>query len=69
MTKRFSLRFNLDNESERKAWEHLQSAPDSKNKAIISAINAYFTLFQNSLRKVDIIEHLQFFIPICEEVI
>ena len=42
MTKRFSLRFNLDNEAERKAWEHLQSAPDSKNKTIISAINAYF---------------------------
>ena len=42
MTKRFSLRFNLDNESERKAWEHLQSAPDSKNKAIIASINAYF---------------------------
>ena len=42
MTKRFSLRFNLDNEVERKAWEHLQSAPDSKNKAIIASINAYF---------------------------
>ena len=42
MTKRFSLRFNLDNEVERRAWEYLQSAPDSKNKAIISAINAYF---------------------------
>ena len=42
MIKRFSLRFNLDNEADRKAWEHLQSAPDSKNKAIISAINAYF---------------------------
>ena len=42
MTKRFSLRFNLDNEAERKAWEHLQSVLDSKNKAIISAINAYF---------------------------
>ena len=42
MTKRFSLRFNLDNESERKAWERLQSAPDSKNKAIIASINAYF---------------------------
>ena len=42
MTKRFSLRFNLDNEADRKAWEHLQSTPDSKNKAIISAINAYF---------------------------
>ena len=42
MTKRFSLRFNLDNEADRKAWEHLQSAPNSKNKAIISAINDYF---------------------------
>ena len=42
MTKRFSLRFNLDNEADRKAWEHLQSVPDSKNKAIISAINACF---------------------------
>ena len=42
MTKRFSLRFNLDNEAERKAWEHLQSVLDSKNKTIISAINAYF---------------------------
>ena len=42
MTKRFSLRFNLDNEADLKAWEYLQSAPDSKNKAIISAINAYF---------------------------
>ena len=41
MTKRFSLRFNLDNEAERKAWEHLQSVLDSKNKTIISAINAY----------------------------
>ncbi len=42
MTKRFSLRFNLDNEADSKAWEHLQSVTDSKNKAIISAINAYF---------------------------
>ena len=42
MTKRFSLRFNLDNKADRKAWEYLQSAPDSKNKALISAINAYF---------------------------
>ena len=42
MTKRFSLRFNLGNEAERNAWEHLQSVLDSKNKTIISAINAYF---------------------------
>ena len=51
MTKRFSLRFNLDNEAERKAWEHLQSVTDSKNKAIISAINAYFETDDN-LEKV-----------------
>ena len=42
MTKRFSLRFNLDNEADCRAWEHLQSVTDSKNKAIISAINSYF---------------------------
>ena len=42
MKKRFSLRFNIDNEADRRAWEHLQSAPDSKNKTSISAINAYF---------------------------
>ena len=40
--KRLSLRFNLENETDRKAWEHLQIVTDSKNKAIISAINAYF---------------------------
>lgn len=40
--KRLSLRFNLDNETDRKAWEHLQTVTDSKNKAIIMAINAYF---------------------------
>ena len=40
--KRMSLRFNLDNESDRMAWEHLQSIPDSKNKAVIDALNASF---------------------------
>ena len=37
-----SLRFNLDKESERKAWDYLQSIPDSKNKAVIDALNASF---------------------------
>ena len=40
--KRLSLRFNLDNETDRKAWERLLTVADSKNKAIIMAINAYF---------------------------
>ena len=40
--KRMSLRFNLENESDRRAWEHLQSFPGSRNKASIDAINAFF---------------------------
>ena len=46
-----SLRFNLDNESDRMAWEHLQSIPDSKNKAVIDALNASFEQ-KNSIRKL-----------------
>ena len=42
--KRMSLRFNLDNESDRKAWEHLQSIPDSKNKAVIDQLAAAIIL-------------------------
>lgn len=48
--KRLSLRFNLENEIDRKAWEHLQTVTDSKNKAIISAINSYFGYTRNNPR-------------------
>lgn len=40
--KRLSLRFNLNNEADRKAWEHLKNAIDSKNKAVITAINQFY---------------------------
>ena len=46
-----SLRFNLDNESDCKAWEHLQSIPDSKNKAVIDALNVSFEQ-ENSIREL-----------------
>ena len=46
-----SLHFNLDNESDRKAWEHLQSIPDSKNKAVIDALNVSFEQ-ENSIREL-----------------
>lgn len=36
--KRMSLRFNLDSESDRIAWEYLESVGESKNKAIIEII-------------------------------
>lgn len=41
-----NIRFNLDNEDDRKAYEYLQSMDRSKHKsysrAVISAINEYF---------------------------
>lgn len=40
--KRMSLRFNLDNKAERKAWEYLKNVTDSKNKAVITAINQFY---------------------------
>lgn len=40
--KRISLRFNLDNEADRSAWEHLKNVTDSKNKAVITAINQFY---------------------------
>ena len=49
--KRMSLRFNLDNEADRKAWKHLQDLSGSKNKAVISAINGYFEK-DNNLEEV-----------------
>ncbi len=41
-TKRRSLRFNLENNKERRAWEYLENYNGSKNGAVISAINSYF---------------------------
>ena len=40
--KLMSLRFNLDNEADRKAWEHLIITAHSKNKAVITAINQFY---------------------------
>ncbi|HCA30254.1 MAG TPA: hypothetical protein DEP23_12155 [Ruminococcaceae bacterium] len=40
--KRISVRFNLENDVDRKAWEYLQGAEGSKNSAVISAINTFF---------------------------
>lgn len=49
--KRMSLRFNMDKESDRKAWEHLQRITDSKNKAVIDALTASFE-HKNNIREL-----------------
>ncbi|MGI5849151.1 MAG: hypothetical protein ACOX8Q_03645 [Christensenellales bacterium] len=40
--KRLSIRFNMDNAADRKAWEYLQGSDTSKNKTVIAAINDCF---------------------------
>ena len=40
--KRISIRFNMENEADQKAWEFLQDIKDSKNKTVIAAINSYY---------------------------
>lgn len=39
--KRISVRFNLDNNTDRRAWEYLQSVSGSRNKAVIDALCAF----------------------------
>lgn len=39
MVKSICVRFNLDNEADRKAWEKIHDSSKSANRAIIDAIN------------------------------
>lgn len=39
MVKSICVRFNLDNEADRKAWEKIHSGNQSANRMIIDAIN------------------------------
>ena len=51
MKRCMSLRFNLDKEDERRAWEYLQNLDTSRNKAVITAINASFEPVNPSIIK------------------
>ena len=60
--KRISLRLNLDNPEEAQAWEHLRQADSSlpgygsRNQAIVTAINDYFSRTgseDSTLRKIE----------------
>ena len=50
--KRISIRFNMENEADRKAWEYLQGSDGSRNKAVISAINFYFEPVNSSVADI-----------------
>ena len=46
--KNLKIRFNLDKENDRKAYEYLQSADHSYSKAVISAICEYLELSERT---------------------
>ena len=46
--KNMKIRFNLDKENDRKAYEYLQSADHSYSKAVISAICGYIELSERT---------------------
>ena len=48
MIKNVKIRFNLNNENDRKAYEYLQGADHSYSKAAISAICEYFELSERT---------------------
>ena len=42
-SKRLSLRFDLEHETDRRVWEQLQKLEGTKNRAVIAALDAYFS--------------------------
>ena len=48
MIKNVKIRFNLNNEKDRKAYEYLQGAEKSYSKAVISAICEYLGLSEKT---------------------
>ena len=48
MIKNVKIRFNLNNENDRKAYEYLQCADHSYSKAVISAICEYLGLSERT---------------------
>ena len=48
MIKNVKIRFNLNNENDRKAYEYLQGADHSYSKAVISAICSFLELSERT---------------------
>ena len=56
--KNLKVRFNLDKENDRKAYEYLQSAEVSYSKAVISAICGYIELSERTATEVAFLERI-----------
>ena len=56
--KNLKIRFNLDKENDRKAYEYLQGADHSYSKAVISAICEYLELSEKKVTEDDFLERI-----------
>lgn len=56
--KNIKIRFNLDKENDRKAYEYLQNADKSYSKAVISAICEYIELTEKSVNEDSFLERV-----------
>lgn len=57
-TRRLNLRFNLERDHERQAWDYLQGVEGSKNSAIILAINAYAESQEKRMQEDDLLNRI-----------
>ncbi|MEE1056104.1 MAG: hypothetical protein UH239_02530 [Acutalibacteraceae bacterium] len=56
--KNIKIRFNLDKENDRKAYDYLQNADKSYSKAVISAICEYMELKEKSVNEDTFLERV-----------
>ena len=56
--KNLKIRFNLDKENDRKAYDYLQGADHSYSKAVISAICEYLELSERTATEVAFLERV-----------
>ena len=56
--KNLKIRFNLDKENDRKAYEYLQGADRSYSKAVISAICEYLELSERTASEAAFLERV-----------
>ena len=56
--KNIKIRFNLDKENDRKAYDYLQNADKSYSKAVISAICEYMELLEKSVNEDSFLERV-----------
>ena len=56
--KNIKIRFNLDKENDRKAYDYLQNADKSYSKAVISAICDYIELIEKSANEDAFLERV-----------